>query len=141
MVELATQLVDRQTARFAPEDMEDRYETRLRAVIEAKLKGLPPEPEPEPEDRGNVVDLMAALRRSLGEDAPKVRATARAKAGTVASGQKSASKASKPSVQVPGSKTTGKSSTKPPAKAPAKAKPAKPGQARPKAAPSRRRSA
>ncbi len=71
MVALATQLIDRQTARFAPEDMEDRYEARLRRVIEAKLKGLTPEPEPEPEERGNVVDLMAALRRS-----PRRRGTA-----------------------------------------------------------------
>lgn len=70
MVTLATQLIDRQTARFEPGDMEDRYEARLRKVIEAKLKGLAPEPEPEVEERGNVVDLMAALRRSLGEAAP-----------------------------------------------------------------------
>ena len=40
-------------------------------MIEAKLKGVKPEPQPEPEARGNVIDLMAALRRSLGEDAPK----------------------------------------------------------------------
>ena len=83
MIALATQLIDRQTARFAPEDMEDRYETRLRAVIEAKLKGVAPEPPPEPEAPSNVVDLMAALRRSLGEEAPKktaakVHATAKA---------------------------------------------------------------
>ncbi len=39
MVKLATQLVDRQTGRYDPADMEDRYEARLRAVIEAKLKG------------------------------------------------------------------------------------------------------
>ncbi len=70
MIALATQLIDRQTAEFAPQDMEDRYEARLRRVIEDKLRGVAPEPEPEPEARDNVVDLMAALRRSLGEDAP-----------------------------------------------------------------------
>lgn len=71
MVKLATQLVDRQTSRFDPEDMTDRYEARLRELIDAKLKGegLSREPEPE-EDRGNVVDLMAALKRSLGGGAP-----------------------------------------------------------------------
>jgi DNA end-binding protein Ku len=55
--------------------MEDRYEARLREVIEAKLAGQEiVEPEQEP-DRGNVVDLMAALKRSLGqdEDAPAAR--------------------------------------------------------------------
>ena len=79
MVTLATQLIDRQTARFEPGDMEDRYEARLRKVIDAKLKGLAPEPEPEVEERGNVVDLMAALRNSLGEAAPKPAGKAKPK--------------------------------------------------------------
>lgn len=117
MVALATQLIDRQTAGFDPKDMEDRYEARLRAVIEAKLKGLAPEPEPEPEQRGNVVDLMAALRRSLGEDAARPARKARTKAAPVAA--------------------------KPKPKPAGKAKPAKPTPARKaaKATPSRRRSA
>ena len=68
MIQLATQLIDRQTGEYDPADVEDRYETRLRAVIEAKLKGEGIEPEAEVEpDRGNVVDLMAALRKSLGQ--------------------------------------------------------------------------
>ena len=37
--QLATQLIDRQTGRYDPADVEDRYETRLRAMIDAKLKG------------------------------------------------------------------------------------------------------
>jgi DNA end-binding protein Ku len=66
MVKLAMQLMDRQSATFEPADTEDRYETRLRAVIHAKLEGegITPE-EPEDPDRGNVVDLMAALKASL----------------------------------------------------------------------------
>ena len=68
MVTLAKQLIDRQTDRYVPADTEDRYEARLRAVIEAKAKGegLTPAAE-ETADRGNVIDLMAALKRSLGE--------------------------------------------------------------------------
>jgi DNA end-binding protein Ku len=70
MIKLATQLIDRQTGRYDPSDTEDRYEARLRKVIEAKLKGQGIEPEaadaPEP---GNVIDLMAALKRSLGQAA------------------------------------------------------------------------
>ncbi len=81
MVALAVQLVDRQTKAFDPSDMEDRYEARLRAVIDAKLAGedlSAPEPEEEP---GNVVDLVAALRKSLGEDnAPKAKTRSKAKA-------------------------------------------------------------
>ena len=32
MIQLATQLIDRQTGKYDPSDVEDRYETRLRAV-------------------------------------------------------------------------------------------------------------
>ena len=68
MVKLARQLIDRQKGKFAPADTEDRYETRLREVIDAKLKGEGIEPEAPEEPRGdNVIDLMAALKRSLGQ--------------------------------------------------------------------------
>ena len=66
MVDLAVQLIDRQTAPFDLSDMEDRYEARLRQVIEAKLKGHKVKAAPEPKDDGKVIDLMAALKRSLG---------------------------------------------------------------------------
>jgi DNA end-binding protein Ku len=68
MVKLARQLIDRQAGSYDPADAEDRYETRLRAVIDSKLKGEGVEmlDEEEP-DRGDVVDLMSALKRSLGE--------------------------------------------------------------------------
>ncbi len=68
MIQLATQLIDRQVGTYDPSDIEDRYETRLRAMIDAKLKGEGIEAEAAEEpDRGNVVDLMAALRKSLGQ--------------------------------------------------------------------------
>ena len=81
MVKLATQLIDRQTSRYDPADMEDRYETRLRAMIDAKLKGegIDDETAPQPVQT-NVIDLMAALRRSLGDDEP-AKPAAKAKAG------------------------------------------------------------
>ena len=56
--------------RYNPSDLEDRYETRLRAMLDAKLAGAkleddrPPAPSP-----GNVIDLMAALKKSLGSAA------------------------------------------------------------------------
>ena len=80
MVKLATMLIDRQTGRYDPADVEDRYETRLRAVIEAKLRGEGIEPEAADEpDTGNVIDLMAALKRSLGQTVvkPAKRSTAK----------------------------------------------------------------
>ncbi len=70
MVQLAKQLIDRQTTAYDPSDLEDHYETRLRAMIEAKLKGEGIDvSEPEEPDRSNVIDLMAALKKSLGEPA------------------------------------------------------------------------
>jgi DNA end-binding protein Ku len=66
MVDLAKQLIARQAGRYSASDLEDRYETRLRAVIDAKLHGQGVEPADEDQDeRGKVVDLMTALRRSL----------------------------------------------------------------------------
>jgi DNA end-binding protein Ku len=66
MVKLARQLIKRQEADFDPSDTEDRYEAKLREVIEARRQGKAPEPEPdEAPEKSNVVDLMAALRDSL----------------------------------------------------------------------------
>jgi DNA end-binding protein Ku len=84
MVKLATQLIERQAGRFDPSATEDRYEKRLREVIDAKLRGEGIEQaRPDtPSERGNVIDLMATLRRSLGQEAkgstdkPKLRAAA-----------------------------------------------------------------
>ena len=39
MVQLATQLMQRQAGKYEAADLEDRYESRLRALIDAKLKG------------------------------------------------------------------------------------------------------
>ena len=70
MVQLAKQLIERQIGRYDPSDLEDRYETRLRAMIDAKLngEGIREDTVVEP-DRSNVIDLMAALKRSLGQSA------------------------------------------------------------------------
>ena len=70
MVALAKQLIDRLTTAYDPADLEGRYETRLRAMIDAKLKGEGIDvSEPAELDRTNVVDLMAALKKSLEQEA------------------------------------------------------------------------
>ena len=90
MVQLATQLVQRQSGKYDASDLEDRYETRLRALIDAKLKGEGIEAEEEPEIvTSNVVDLMATLKKSLGQvheekPAPKKKAAPKRSAAQAA---------------------------------------------------------
>jgi DNA end-binding protein Ku len=88
MVKLARQLIDRQEGKFQPADTEDHYEKRLRDVIDAKLKGEGIEPEKPATSRGdNVIDLMAALKRSLSQDKPE-----RAKPASAPARRKTAAK-------------------------------------------------
>ncbi len=100
MVTLAKQLVDRQTGRYDPADMEDRYEARLRAVIEAKLKGEDiRSEEPESPGRGNVIDLMAALKRSLGQHEGLVSTSSLPAAGKRSAATKPSASAKKASAK------------------------------------------
>jgi DNA end-binding protein Ku len=68
LLDLATTLIDKKTAHFDASDYHDRYVDALMALIERKRKGKTIEAEDETpaQSRGsNVVDLMAALKRSL----------------------------------------------------------------------------
>lgn len=84
MVALAMQLIKRQSGKFQPGDTKDRYEAKLREVIEAKLRGEGiTQEEPAEPDRDNVIDLMAALKASLGQEkapAPATKKRARKRA-------------------------------------------------------------
>jgi len=71
MVTLAKQLILRQSGKYEPADLEDRYETRLRSMLDAKIKGEGYHEEEVPAERGNVIDLMAALKKSLGQSVPE----------------------------------------------------------------------
>jgi len=65
MVRMAEEIMDRLKGKWEPEDFRDRYQDALRELIEAKVKGLPREKRPTAEEPSNVIDLMAALKRSL----------------------------------------------------------------------------
>jgi DNA end-binding protein Ku len=65
MLDLARHIVDQKSARFDPEKFEDHYEAALVDLINSKRAGKAVAPKARP--RGdNVVDLMEALRRSVG---------------------------------------------------------------------------
>ena len=98
MVQLAKQLVARQVGVYDPSDVEDRYETRLRDVIAAKLTGEGARQETVVAvERGNVIDLMAALKKSLGQTPDHAGGAPRGKP-TPAAG---APPAAKPAVKAP----------------------------------------
>jgi DNA end-binding protein Ku len=67
MVKLAEHILDSKAAHFDPRKFKDEYETALRKLVRKKAAGGKIE-VPEPEERpSNVIDLMDALRRSVGK--------------------------------------------------------------------------
>ena len=65
MLQIAEKIVDQQSGDFDPSEFRDRYEDALRALIEEKRKGKPVKPAKPANDDTKVVDLMAALKKSL----------------------------------------------------------------------------
>jgi DNA end-binding protein Ku len=64
MLEIAEKIIEQQEGPFAPEGFEDRYEKALRDLIRRKEKGEKIVTA-EPVEESNVIDLMAALKKSL----------------------------------------------------------------------------
>lgn len=81
MVEIAGQIVERKSARFDPQAFTDRYATALRELVEEKAKGQPIAAPAVPQPTAQVVDLMAALKRSLEKTPVEPRAQARTSGG------------------------------------------------------------
>lgn len=77
MLSLAEALIAQKTTTFDPKAYEDRYETALMAMIREKLKGHKPIIAAEPA-RGNVVNLMDALKASLGQTKPPAKSQTKA---------------------------------------------------------------
>ena len=77
MLDLAQKLIEQKVTTFDPKAYEDRYEQALMAMIKEKLKGHKPIVAEAPE-RGNVINLMDALKASLSEAKPAARSKAKA---------------------------------------------------------------
>ena len=93
LLDLATTLIEQRTAPFEPAEFHDRYVDALKKLIEKKRKSkgkkvLEDVEEPEALRGDNVIDLMAALKRSVGgkdsgaakKKAPAKKAPAKRKA-------------------------------------------------------------
>jgi DNA end-binding protein Ku len=89
MLDLAKHIVNQKSGHFEPDKFEDQYETALIDLINQKRAGKPITPKERP--RGdNVVDLMEALKRSVGGSSSESKAPKKSakKARKAADGQK-----------------------------------------------------
>jgi DNA end-binding protein Ku len=110
LLAVAGQLIERKTKEFDPSAFKDHFHEALKELIDEKLEGKAPKVEPEEEERaggGNVIDLMAALKKSL-------------EGGRAAAESRSEGKSAKKSAARPKTRTAAKA----PAKSRAAAKPA-----------------
>jgi DNA end-binding protein Ku len=79
MVEIAAKIIDQQEGDFDPSQFKDRYEDALRALIKEKEKGHTVKAPEEPQT-AEVIDLMEALKRSLGQGGERRKPAAKAAA-------------------------------------------------------------
>ena len=78
LLDLATTLIDKKTGEFDAKDFKNRYIDALKDLIEekrrAKGKRIIQDPDDDERPKGsNVVDLMAALKKSLGSGGEEVK--------------------------------------------------------------------
>jgi DNA end-binding protein Ku len=85
LLDLATTLIEQRTAPFDAGEFHDRYVDALKKLIEKKRKSkgkkiLEDVEEPERPSGSNVIDLMAALKKSVGGEKASARKPAAKKA-------------------------------------------------------------
>lgn len=121
---MAQVLIEQLADDFDPDDYEDDYAVAVKALVEAKVAGGEVQaPAEDEEDGGEVVDLLAALARSVdkakaargeptaSKDPAGTTAPAKKAAGTTAPAKKSATTKSAAGTKAPAKKTTAKKST------------------------------
>ncbi len=70
-LELAKMLIQRRASAFEPQTFVDGYEVAVKELVDAKLQHLPVPQDAEPAPaRGKVINLMDALRKSIGGNQP-----------------------------------------------------------------------
>ena len=81
MLDLAKQLIEQKSGSFNPGDFVDRYQLALKDLVQQKIRGdiVVSAPEVTRPTGANVIDLMAALRKSIegnsSSSAPKTQTT------------------------------------------------------------------
>jgi DNA end-binding protein Ku len=85
LLDMASMLIERKAGEFEPKEFHNRYVDALHRLIEKKQKAkgekIIEEPEEEAPKGSNVIDLMAALKKSLGDE-KRAKEPAKAKKST-----------------------------------------------------------
>jgi DNA end-binding protein Ku len=88
LLDMASMLIERKAGEFDPKEFHNRYVDALHRLIEKKQKAkgakIIEEEETAPPKGSNVIDLMAALKKSLGEQKSEAKKKAPAKKKTAA---------------------------------------------------------
>jgi DNA end-binding protein Ku len=66
MVDLAVHILDTKTSTFDPFKFKDKYEAALKALVKRKAAGKAIEVPEKADEPSNVINLMDALKQSLG---------------------------------------------------------------------------
>jgi DNA end-binding protein Ku len=80
MLDLAERLIEQKSGKFDPSEFRDRYQEAVIEMVKAKVKGQEPVLAKAPE-RGKVINLMDALKRSLEDAKPPAESKPRKAAG------------------------------------------------------------
>ncbi len=84
LLDMATSLIERKTGSFDASEFHNRYVDALKSLIAEKRKKkgeiVIQDPDKGPDKGSNVIDLMAALKKSLGKDADEDDGAKRKKA-------------------------------------------------------------
>ena len=89
---LAKELIRRNSAKFDPSKFKDDYEVALRELIDAKIEHQPAPQEEKAPKRAKVINLMDALRKSVGQQEESPSGRKAHKSGKAISESKSATK-------------------------------------------------
>ena len=74
-IELGTTLIENLSDEFEPEKYRDEYRERVQAMLDEKSKGQEITiTAPEAPHRGQIIDLMQALKQSIDKAKPKQKA-------------------------------------------------------------------
>ena len=112
LVGLAEELIKRKVSKFDPKAFKDTYEDALRELIDAKIEDRAPEAIEEPQLGAKVIDLMEALKRSVGGRGAAAKPEAEAAQPTKIAAAKAAQPKKKSSASAAKAKAPAEKSTK-----------------------------